>query len=174
MYFSLGINSFPINFNFFLRLKKISIPLCFREQIRQMRILHTTAIAPLSVQSFYWSHSWIFFQGAERFAETLHARTFDYVLPPDHQLVFGSRKASRVQRHGSKRETGIMNGIRLDSPPIGRLDCVVAKTGAQLLGSRHRWTRVIMHRKPRELALIDLIFIRKIMTINANMCAAMR
>lgn len=51
---------FPTNFSFLFRLKKISVSVCFREQIHQMWILRTSVICSLLIRSFYRNRSWIF------------------------------------------------------------------------------------------------------------------
>lgn len=96
----------------------------------------------------------------ERFAERLHARMFDYVSSAGPPIqIFGCREVSRVQRHGSKRETGDYK--RESSRPSRSRD----RCGAY----RHRWTCVIIYRKPRDRCS-SVILIKQLITMYVITC----
>lgn len=91
-----------------------------RANLPDVNSLHIYEIAKSSLWPFYRRQDVPEFSGGtiERFVERLHARMFDYVSSAGPPIqIFGSHEVSRVQRHGSKRETEITSGNR-----AGRLD----------------------------------------------------
>lgn len=138
-------------------------PVCFREQICRMWTLRTST----RLRNRRYGDSFLqatLNSSGYSLKDFTHGCSIMF-LPPDHQPGFSVPvKFLACSDTDQSVKPRLQAGIE---PTVS-----IASRQVQLLGSRHRWTCVIMHRKPRDRCS-SVIFIKQLITMHANACVPM-